>query len=288
MQPPLPSATATWHNDTYEAISPRRPELSAAGKTVIITGAGRGIGREIAVTFAAAGASRLILLGRDATSLEETASLLPGGATASTHAVDVADGEALQSVASSIPRWDVMVLAAGYLSGPGTMVESDADDWWKSFETNAKGTYLCIKSFAPTADPSHATVLALTSGMTAPPAKTLPGLSAYLASKLAVMKMIEYLPAEQPNIFAATVHPGLVESDMFYKAGGDPTKLPVDKVQLPAHFLLWMSSPEAAFLNGRSVWANWDVDELKEQAEAIESGSLMTSGTYGWPYTSPQ
>lgn len=39
MQPPLPSVTPTWRNDTYEAISPSRPELSAAGKTVIVAGA---------------------------------------------------------------------------------------------------------------------------------------------------------------------------------------------------------------------------------------------------------
>ncbi len=45
-----------------------------------------------------------------------------------------------------------------------------------------------------------------------------------------------------------------------------------------------MSSSEAAFLKGRSVWANWDVDELKSQAQAIQSGQQMTSGIYGWPY----
>lgn len=41
MQPPFPSLTATWHNESYPAISPIRPELSAAGKTVIIAGAVR-------------------------------------------------------------------------------------------------------------------------------------------------------------------------------------------------------------------------------------------------------
>jgi hypothetical protein len=35
----MPSATATWRNDTYAAISPLRPELGAQGKTVVITGA---------------------------------------------------------------------------------------------------------------------------------------------------------------------------------------------------------------------------------------------------------
>jgi hypothetical protein len=39
MQPPFPSPTATWHNDTYAAIDPSKPEFNQAGKTVIITGA---------------------------------------------------------------------------------------------------------------------------------------------------------------------------------------------------------------------------------------------------------
>lgn len=39
MQPPLPAPVATWRNDTYDAISPLRPELSQKGKTIVITGA---------------------------------------------------------------------------------------------------------------------------------------------------------------------------------------------------------------------------------------------------------
>lgn len=39
MEPPFPSVTSKWHNDTYPSISPSRPELSLRGKSVIITGA---------------------------------------------------------------------------------------------------------------------------------------------------------------------------------------------------------------------------------------------------------
>lgn len=48
--------------------------------------------------------------------------------------------------------------------------------------------------------------------------------------------------------------------------------------------MVWLASPEAAFLKGRLVWANWDVDELKSQAQEIQSGQQMTSGVIGWPY----
>ncbi|KAI1395673.1 putative NADP(+)-dependent dehydrogenase [Hypoxylon fuscum] len=286
MQPPLPSPTPTWHNDTYAAISPSRPELRAAEKTIVITGAGSGIGRETAIAYASAGAARLVLLGRTKTTLEETASLLPGHASKEAFPVDVTQEDALRRVAKAIGTWDVLILAAGYVSEPSPMASASTDAWWQSFETNVKALFLAIKVFTPTKNVSHATILALTSGAAPLPSSMLPGQSAYAASKLAQTKLIEFLASEQPDIFAATVHPGLVETAIFKKSGGKAEAVPMDKVQLPAHFLLWMSSPEATFLNGRSVWANWDVIELKEQAEQIKSGVQMTAGMNGWPYTS--
>lgn len=55
-------------------------------------------------------------------------------------------------------------------------------------------------------------------------------------------------------------------------------------VQLPAHFILWLVSPEAAFLRGRTVWANWDVEELKTLEKDVGQGLRMMSGVNGWPY----
>lgn len=46
-------------------------------------------------------------------------------------------------------------------------------------------------------------------------------------------------------------------------------------VELPAHFLVWIASHEAAFLRNKFVWANWDVEELKARAEEIETSSLL-------------
>lgn len=44
-----------------------------------------------------------------------------------------------------------------------------------------------------------------------------------------------------------------------------------------------MASPEAAFLKGRSVWVNWNVEELEAQAQSIVSELQMTSRINGWP-----
>lgn len=56
-------------------------------------------------------------------------------------------------------------------------------------------------------------------------------------------------------------------------------------VSLPAHFLLWLASSEARFLNGKFVWANWDVSELKAAAAKLPE-DIMTLGVKGWPYQS--
>lgn len=46
-------------------------------------------------------------------------------------------------------------------------------------------------------------------------------------------------------------------------------------MELPAHFQVWLASPEADFLKGKFVWANWDVDELKAHADEIKSTKLL-------------
>ena len=57
-----------------------------------------------------------------------------------------------------------------------------------------------------------------------------------------------------------------------------------DHVSLPAHFNLWLASPEAKFLKNKFLWVNWDVDELKAQAKEIEAGTKFNVSLVGWPF----
>jgi len=91
-----------------------------------------------------------------------------------------------------------------------------------------KGTMTTAKAFLPTANASHATILGVTTGASGFPPANLPGLSAYITSKLAQVKLLEFLAAENPNIFVASMHPGMVETAMFHKAGGNAEIMPMD------------------------------------------------------------
>lgn len=60
-----------------------------------------------------------------------------------------------------------------------------------------------------------------------------------------------------------------------------------DLVSLPASFSVWLASPEARFLKGKFLWANWDVDELKARAKEIEASTQLDIGLIGWPFGGP-
>lgn len=48
--------------------------------------------------------------------------------------------------------------------------------------------------------------------------------------------------------------------------------------------MLWLASPEAAFLKGKFLWSNWDVDELKTRAKEIEESQEFNVQVVGWPF----
>lgn len=60
-----------------------------------------------------------------------------------------------------------------------------------------------------------------------------------------------------------------------------------DLVSLPGSFNLWLASPEARFLKGKYLYANWDVEELKARAKEIESSEQLSIGLVGWPFRDP-
>ena len=313
----MPAPVTEWHNDTYASISPSRPELSAKGKRIVVTGGGAGIGAEIVRSFAVAGATQIAILGRREHKLEATKANIEkefGGVTISLHAADISKEVDLVKAAKEIGTWDVLVMNAGYLSTPYKVVETDMEDWWKGFEVsghfcghfrastdlipiqiNIKGPALTVRAFIPTKGPEPV-VLATSTMAVSLPVAMLPKYSSYIVSKLATIKLNEILQEEHPDVRFITVHPGVVETDMYAKS--EMAGLPIDQsefflpvldaakmqslikspVKLPADFAVWLASKEAEFLRGKFVSCNWDVDEMKTRAEEFSADGIWTAG----------
>lgn len=166
------------------------------GRTILITGAARGIGAESARRLAARGA-RLSLVGLEPELLEQVASEC-GDAAA--FEADVTDRDALQAaVDATVERFggiDVVVANAG-IAGVGTVRTMDPDAWEHIIEVNLLGVFRTIRACLPHVVERRGYVLPVAS-MAA--ALHLPGMSAYAASKAAVEALANSLRGEVAHL----------------------------------------------------------------------------------------
>jgi NAD(P)-dependent dehydrogenase (short-subunit alcohol dehydrogenase family) len=121
------------------------------GRTALVTGAGNGLGRAIAVALAGAGA-RVILSGRTKTALDETAGLLAGGpASAVVATADVASPESVDALRDALAaeQVDLLVNNAG-VGGPVKAITDIAPaEWDEVFGANVRSIYLMCRAFLP-------------------------------------------------------------------------------------------------------------------------------------------
>jgi NAD(P)-dependent dehydrogenase (short-subunit alcohol dehydrogenase family) len=113
-----------------------------AGRTALVTGGGRGIGRAIAIALAQAGA-HVAVLARSCGELEETARLIAAGSgRACAVTADVVDEQSVERAISAMEvelgRIDVLVNNAGTIGPIAPFAETASDVWWHSVEVNLK------------------------------------------------------------------------------------------------------------------------------------------------------
>ena len=121
------------------------------GKIAVVTGAGRGIGRAIALRFAAEGAD-VVCVSRTAENAARVADEVRAhGRRAWAHALDVADGAAVETVTASIlaeaGRVDILVNNAG-VTRDGLLMRMSEADWDTVIDTNLKGAFQVIRAFS--------------------------------------------------------------------------------------------------------------------------------------------
>ncbi|HUF52728.1 MAG TPA: SDR family oxidoreductase [Dehalococcoidia bacterium] len=163
-------------------------------KIAIITGAGSGIGRAIALGLAEEGASVTV---SDINSETAAAVAAEIGNAALANTCDVSDPDQVEAmVAATIERFgrvDILVNNAGYAWG-GPLARIDVEEWDKVFATNVRGTFLCSKAVLQHMIPQRSGAIVNTTSGTA--MNPRPYISPYGASKAAVSYVTQALATE--------------------------------------------------------------------------------------------
>src|SRR5690554_2852077 len=115
-----------------------------AGRTALITGAGQGIGRAVALAFGAEGA-RVIATSRSVGKMADLAANDPAMAI---HEMDVTDRAAVDAVFASAGPVDILVNCAGWVHN-GTVLDCSEEDWSKSIDQNVTACFRTIKAALP-------------------------------------------------------------------------------------------------------------------------------------------
>jgi 3-oxoacyl-[acyl-carrier protein] reductase len=241
------------------------------GQIALVTGGGRGIGRNIALDLAAAGAG-VAVAARSADEISETAEEIGGLAIE----CDVSNRESVERMVaraeSELGAIDLLVANAGISTDEDAAWEVEPADWWHVFEVNVLGVYLCCRAVIPgMLARGRGRIVNVASG-----AAYLPGSrsTAYSGSKAAVHRFSETLANQlQPHgIPVFSISPGLVRTRMTDDFGDDAPWTPPE---LAPRLVRALASGRLDRLAGRYLHAEHDdVDDLAARADEIVANDL--------------
>ena len=233
-----------------------------ANQIAVVTGAGRGIGRAIALTFASEGAD-LVCVSRTAENAEKVAAEIRAlGRRAWAWAVDVADSksvtEAGEKILAQTGRVDVLVNNAG-VTRDGLLMRMSVEDWDTVLDTNLKGAFLFTKAFTRT-------FLKQRSGRIINVASVIglignAGQCNYASSKAALIGFTKSVARElgSRGITVNALAPGFIETDMTAVIGEEMRqellrRIPLNSFGRPediAHAALYLAGPAARYVTGQ-------------------------------------
>jgi 3-oxoacyl-[acyl-carrier protein] reductase len=236
------------------------PQLT--NQIAVVTGAGRGIGRAIALKFAAEGADVVCVSRTQENSDKVVAEIRALGRKAWAFAVDVADSIAVSTAAEKIlaeaGKVDILVNNAGVTRDGLLMRMSDAD-WDMVLNTNLKGAFLFTKAFSRAfAKQRSGRIINISSviGLIGNP-----GQSNYAASKAGLFGFTQSVAREfaSRGITANCIAPGFIETDMTSELNAELKaailkQIPMGKFGAAediANAALFLASPSASYVTGQ-------------------------------------
>jgi len=258
------------------------PTGSLAGQVALVTGAGRGIGREIAVGLAAEGMA-VGLLGRTHDTLIETLKqCVRHGARGVAVTADVtrpgAVREAVRSVERDLGPVDLLVNNAGQVDRAEVPVwEADANQWWQVVETNLRGPFNLMRSVLPgMVERRSGRVLNLNSGFALRPDGNY---TAYATSKGALLQLSDNIADSLAahHVVVLDISPGACATDM--TAGMPMFADTKEWASIPYMVAVAVDTARGRFdaLHGRFIHAGRDnLEHLVAEAEAIREADART------------
>jgi 3-oxoacyl-[acyl-carrier protein] reductase len=242
------------------------PELD--GQVALVTGGGRGIGASIARELAAAGA-RVAVSARTKEQVDGVAAEIDGLAVVADVSNADSVGVMVSQVEGSLGPIDLLCANAGINAGANW--SADPDEWWRVFEVNVLGVFLCCRAVIPgMLDRGRGRIVITGSG-----AAYLPGLSniAYSAGKAAVSRLGETLALQlEGRIPVFIFSPGMVRTEMTSFAPADADWTPPE---LAPRLVRVLASGRADALAGRYIHAEHDdIEDLISRAAEIREQDL--------------
>lgn len=246
------------------------------GKTAIVTGASRGIGKAIAERFLREGVMVFGIARHIVVEAQEMGF----------HYIicDVSKESEVKNVFDYIVvqgnrKIDILVNAAGTSGSYGLLSKNDFTEWKKVFETNVFGTFLMMKYVLPQmCDNRQGKIINFSGGGDGP----LPGFSAYSASKAAIVRLTETAAKEvrEFGVCINAIAPGPVKTklfdEMFLESGQSPP--PTVDVEKTVELALFLASEKSNGLTGKLLSAVWDnLSKISENLDfTIKDPNMFT------------
>ena len=238
--------------------------MKLEGKVALVTGAGRGIGRAVAIKLAQEGAD-VVCISRTQKNADSVAQeVREQGRKAIAAGIDVADSEAVDNLLSDVmkewSRVDILVNNAG-INRDSLLVRMKDEDWDSVLDTNLKGAFICARAAAKVMmKQRYGRIVNVTS---------IVGLSGnagqvnYSASKSGLIGLTKSIARElgSRNITCNAIAPGFIETDMTAELNEEMRKKIVQNTSVGrlgtpediAGAVLFLCSDESSFISGQVI-----------------------------------